>query len=76
MATSRSAVLFGRRHALVLESRRPAPRLALRDLLVHYLPLAAPAHPAREVLLATAGNPPPDRAGTRPWPSPEPSSDG
>lgn len=65
---SRSALLFLRRAGLVDESLRPSPRLNVTDLLVHTVPLSIPPMPAQTVLQGYEGAPPPDRAGSRPWP--------
>lgn len=70
MAVSRSAAEFQRRNGVVLESRRPAPRLSIPDLLVHYQPTPNPPHPDPAALRRYEGDPPPDRGGTRPWPVP------
>lgn len=47
---------------------RPAPRLDVGALLVHRIPLQPPL-PSADVLRAfVAGEPPPDRGETGPWP--------
>jgi hypothetical protein len=65
---SRSPFEFLQRHGITDELTRPAPRLALGDLLVQQLPLSSPPQPAASVLRAYEGTPPPDRAAARPWP--------
>ena len=69
MATSHSALEFMMRHRLVNEISQPVSRLAVQDLLVHFLPLSAPK-PPQSVLRCFEGTPPPDRGGARPWPHP------
>lgn len=75
MAVSRSGAEFCRRHGIVDENARPAPRLSPSDLLVHFLPLESPPHPAKTVLMRYEGDPPPDRNGTKRWPVPAPSEE-
>lgn len=63
---SRSAAEFMRRHGMVSEPESPAPRLDLRNLLVHTAP--APASIPEHTLEGYEGDPPPDRGTARPWP--------
>lgn len=67
MALSRSAVVFMGRAGMHPNLPAPAPRLAVDGLLVHTVPLDAPA-PAQATLLAYEGEPPPDRGEAKPWP--------
>lgn len=72
MTISRNAREYLERNGLT--SLRPAtrPRLAVRDLLVHAVPLAAPA-PLQTALLGYEGvvddTQLPDRGAARPWPN-------
>lgn len=69
MAVSHSALEFMQRHKLVNETLQPASRLAIEDLLVHFLPLSPPK-PSQCVLRGYEGTPPPDRGSARNWPTP------
>lgn len=66
MVISRSAIEFQQRHGLVSATLQPASRLAVEDLLVHFLPLHPP-NPQPSVLRPFEI--PPDRGTSRPWPS-------
>jgi len=71
MAVSRSGLEFMRRHGLITDTTQPAPRLAVHDLLVHFVPVPSPPKPLANTLLANEGEPPPDRGAARPWPRQE-----
>ena len=47
----------------ILKTRRPGPRLATGQLLVHDYPTGATEEKSR----IAEGSPPPDRGGLRPW---------
>ena len=72
MTASRSALEFLRRRGLVDENLRPTPRLNATDLLIHTIPMGTPPRPTQSVLRSyeggEAGEAPPDRNETRPWP--------
>ncbi len=68
MATSRSAVVFMSRVGMHPLLALPAPRVNLRDLLIHSVPLDTPK-PSQDTLLAYEGDPPPDRGESQPWPN-------
>jgi hypothetical protein len=68
MGVSRSPFEYLQRHGMVDETLQPASRLAVEDLLVHFLPLDSPPQPAQSYLRDLEGNPPPDRGTARPWP--------
>lgn len=67
MATSRSAVEYMSRSGMHPMLPMPRPRLDLDALLVHTVPLDRPK-PSEGTLLDYAGDPPPDRGATQPWP--------
>ena len=69
MMISRNPVPFLMRKGLVSETMQPKPRLDVSALLVHSIPLRGGATPSATVLRQLEGEPAPDRAGTRPWPS-------
>lgn len=71
MATSRSALEFLQRHGIVEATSQPAPRLAVQDLLVHFLPTSSPPKPMANTLRGYEGEPSPDRGSARPWPRQE-----
>lgn len=71
MAISRSGLEFLRRHGLVVTTAQPSPRLAVQDLLVHFVPVASPPKPLANTLLSNEGDPSPDRGAARPWPRQE-----
>ena len=71
MAASRSALEFMQRHKIVEATSQPAPRLAVHDLLVHFLPTSSPPKPLANTLCGYEGEPPPDRGAARPWPRQE-----
>lgn len=75
MATSRSALEFLRRNGVVEAPARPSPRLAVCDLLVHFVPHPSPPGPPAGVLRRYEGDPPPDRGAARPWPSRQENDD-
>ena len=72
MAVSRSGLEFLQRHGLSAAPYQPAPRLAIKDLLVHFMPVASPPGPLAETTLyINEGDPIPDRGAARPWPRQE-----
>ena len=73
MPRSRSSLQFLRRQGLTPQAGRPAPRLAVDELLVHTLPLKTPK-PLTSQLVSVEGEPPPDRGITHPWPDHEKDS--
>ena len=68
MPISHSPLEFIRRHGLLEESVQPHPRLNLRGLRVHTVPISEPPLPKAITLQEYEGVPPPDRGLTRPWP--------
>lgn len=68
MIISRNAVMFLKRKGLTFEPARPRPRLDLKALLVHTVPLASPPKPVQGVLQTYEGDPSPDRGISRAWP--------
>lgn len=68
MAVTRNPVEYLRRKGLLMEHARPKPRLDVRALRVHTIPVADPPYPQAGVLTQFEGAPPPDRGLARPWP--------
>jgi hypothetical protein len=68
---SRTGLHFIRRHGLLLETLRPAPRIDVTASRVHTVPLANPPLPSLPVLRGLDGATPADRNVTRAWPEGE-----
>lgn len=68
MGASRSPIEFMQRLGLTAESRQPAPRLCPQDLLVNFVPVED-TNLDPGLLSQFEGDPAPDRAVTKPWPS-------
>lgn len=68
MAQSRSALDFMQRSGLIAESRQPAPRLEPGAMLINFVP-EENRNLDTKLLQGFEGEPPPDRAVTKPWPS-------
>lgn len=66
---TRNPVPFLKRNGIVSEPMQHKPRLDVRALLVHSIPLRNGTTPSATVLRKLEGDPPPDRGATRPWPS-------